>query len=117
MIRRPPRSTLFPYTTLFRSPLRMERHSQNAMAVAEFLQAHPRVNWVNYPGLPDHPTHELARKYHRDGLYGAILGFGIDGGFEAGKSLIDRLELHRLLAKVGVAKRLGIHPASHTHSQ
>src|SRR3712207_2751964 len=98
-------------------PLRMERHSQNAMAVAEFLQAHPRVNWVNYPGLPDHPTHELARKYHRDGLYGAILGFGIDGGFEAGKSLIDRLELHRLLAKVGVAKRLGIHPASHTHSQ
>ena len=98
-------------------PLRMERHSQNAMAVAEFLQGHPRVNWVNYPGLPDHPTHELARKYHRDGLYGAILGFGIDGGLEAGKRFIDRLELHSLLANVGDAKSLVIHPASTTHSQ
>ena len=98
-------------------PLRMERHSQNAMAVAEFLQGHPRVNWVNYPGLPDHPTHEIARKYHRDGLYGAILGFGIDGGLEAGKRFIDRLELHSLLANVGDAKSLVIHPASTTHSQ
>jgi O-acetylhomoserine (thiol)-lyase len=98
-------------------PLRMERHSQNAMAVAEFLQGHPKVNWVNYPGLPDHPTHELAKKYHRDGLYGAILGFGIDGGLEAGKRFIDRLELHSLLANVGDAKSLVIHPASTTHSQ
>jgi O-acetylhomoserine (thiol)-lyase len=97
--------------------LRMERHSQNAMAVAEFLQGHPKVNWVNYPGLPNHPTHELARKYHRDGLYGAILGFGIDGGLEAGKRFIDRLELHSLLANVGDAKSLVIHPASTTHSQ
>jgi O-acetylhomoserine (thiol)-lyase len=97
--------------------LRMERHSQNAMAVAEFLQNHPKVNWVNYPGLPDHPTHDLARKYHRDGLYGAILGFGIEGGFEAGKRFIDRLELHSLLANVGDAKSLVIHPASTTHSQ
>jgi O-acetylhomoserine (thiol)-lyase len=97
--------------------LRMERHSQNAMAVAEFLQSHPRVNWVNYPGLTTHPTHDLARKYHRDGLYGAILGFGIDGGLETGKRFIDRLELHSLLANVGDAKSLVIHPASTTHSQ
>lgn len=98
-------------------PLRMERHSQNALAVAEFLQSHPRVNWVNYPGLPDHPTHDLAHKYHRDGLYGAILGFGIDGGLEEGRRFIDRLQLHSLLANVGDAKSLVIHPASTTHSQ
>src|SRR5215216_2613582 len=77
-------------------PLRMERHSQNALAVAEFLQGHPKVNWVNYPGLPDHPTHELARRYHRPAYFGAILGFGIDGGLEEGRRFIDRLELHSL---------------------
>jgi len=98
-------------------PLRMERHSQNAQAVAEFLQSHDKVNWVNYPGLPDHPTHDLARKYHREGMFGAILGFGIEGGLEAGKKFIDRLELHSLLANVGDAKSLVIHPASTTHSQ
>ena len=98
-------------------PLRMERHSQNAMAVAEFLSNHEKVNWVNYPGLSDHPSHELAKKYHRDGMFGAILGFGIEGGLEAGKKFIDRLELHSLLANVGDAKSLVIHPASTTHSQ
>jgi O-acetylhomoserine (thiol)-lyase len=98
-------------------PLRMERHSQNALAVAEFLQGHPKVRWVNYPGLPDHPTYELAKKYHRNGMYGAILGFGIEGGLEAGKRFIDGLELHSLLANVGDAKSLVIHPASTTHSQ
>ena len=98
-------------------PLRMERHSKNAMAVAEFLQAHPKVGWVNYPGLPDHPGHETAKKYHRGGMYGAILGFGIEGGLEAGKAFIDRLELHSLLANIGDAKSLVIHPASTTHSQ
>jgi O-acetylhomoserine (thiol)-lyase len=98
-------------------PLRMERHSQNAQAVAEFLQGHPKVRWVNYLGLPDHPTHELAKKYHRDGMYGSILGFGIEGGLEAGKRFINRLELHSLLANVGDAKSLVIHPASTTHSQ
>jgi O-acetylhomoserine (thiol)-lyase len=98
-------------------PLRMERHSQNAQAVAEFLRAHDKVNWVNYPGLPDHPTHDLARKYHREGMFGAILGFGIEGGLEAGKRFINALELHSLLANVGDAKSLVIHPASTTHSQ
>jgi O-acetylhomoserine (thiol)-lyase len=98
-------------------PLRMERHSQNAQAVAEFLQMHPKVTWVNYPGLPDHPTHDLARKYHREGMFGAILGFGIEGGLEAGKRFINGLELHSLLANVGDAKSLVIHPASTTHSQ
>jgi O-acetylhomoserine (thiol)-lyase len=98
-------------------PLRMERHSENAMAVAEFLQDHEKVSWVNYPGLSDHPAHDLADKYHRGGMYGAILGFGIEGGLEAGKSFIDRLELHSLLANIGDAKSLVIHPASTTHSQ
>jgi O-acetylhomoserine (thiol)-lyase len=98
-------------------PLRMTRHSENAQAVAEFLQGHEKVNWINYPGLPNHPAHELAQKYHRGGMYGAILGFGIDGGLEAGKRFIDRLELHSLLANVGDAKSLVIHPASTTHSQ
>lgn len=98
-------------------PLRMERHSRNALAVAEFLRDHDRVNWVNYPGLSDHPTHGLAKRYHREGMYGAILGFGIDGGLEAGKQFIDRLGLHSLLANVGDAKSLVIHPASTTHSQ
>ena len=82
-----------------------------------FLQGRPKVNWVNYPGLPDHPSHELAAKYHRGGLYGAILGFGIEGGLEAGKRFIDGLALHSLLANVGDAKSLVIHPASTTHSQ
>jgi O-acetylhomoserine (thiol)-lyase len=98
-------------------PLRMERHSQNAQAVAQFLRGHEKVNWVNYPGLPDHPTYDLARKYHQEGMFGAILGFGIEGGLEAGKRFINALELHSLLANVGDAKSLVIHPASTTHSQ
>jgi O-acetylhomoserine (thiol)-lyase len=98
-------------------PLRMERHSENAQAVAEFLKGHEKVNWVNYPGLPDHPTYDLAQKYHRGGMCGAILGFGIDGGLEAGKQFINKLELHSLLANVGDAKSLVIHPASTTHQQ
>jgi len=97
-------------------PLRMERHSQNALRIAEFLEGHPSVNWVSYPGLTSHPQHELAAKYHTHG-YGAILGFGIKGGLEAGKQLIRHVELFSHLANVGDAKSLIIHPASTTHSQ
>ncbi|MGA6992908.1 MAG: homocysteine synthase [Candidatus Deferrimicrobiaceae bacterium] len=98
-------------------PLRMERHSTNALAVAKFLSKHPNVTWVNYPGLPDHPQHGLAKKYHHRGLYGAILGFGIKGGMEAGKKFIDNVKLHSHLANIGDAKSLVIHPASTTHQQ
>jgi O-acetylhomoserine (thiol)-lyase len=97
-------------------PLRMERHSQNALRIAEFLASHPAVNWVSYPGLKSHPEHELAKKYFIHG-YGAILGFGIKGGLEAGKQLIRHIELFSHLANVGDAKSLIIHPASTTHSQ
>ena len=98
-------------------PLRMERHSQNAMAVVRFLAEHPKVSWVNYPGLPTNPAYDRATKYHRNGLYGAILGFGIKGGLEAGKKLIDNLKIFSHLANIGDAKSLVIHPASTTHSQ
>jgi O-acetylhomoserine (thiol)-lyase len=97
-------------------PLRMERHSQNALRVAEFLESHPAVSWVSYPGLKSHPQHALAEKYFTHG-YGAILGFGIKGGLEAGKSLISHVELFSHLANIGDAKSLIIHPASTTHSQ
>lgn len=97
-------------------PLRMERHSENALAVAEFLKEHPKVNWTIYPGLSDHPTHNLACKYLKGG-FGGIVGFGIEGGLEAGKKFIDSLKLFSHLANVGDAKSLAIHPASTTHSQ
>jgi O-acetylhomoserine (thiol)-lyase len=97
-------------------PLRVERHSTNALQVAEFLNGHPLVEWVNYPGLADHPSHELAGKYLH-GKYGAILGFGIKGGLEAGRKFIDSVELLSHLANIGDAKTLVIHPASTTHQQ
>ncbi len=97
-------------------PLRMERHSQNALRVAEFLQTHPAVSWVNYPGLENNPERTLAQKYFTHG-YGAIVGFGIKGGLEAGKQLIRHIELFSHLANIGDAKSLIIHPASTTHSQ
>ena len=97
--------------------LRMERHSANALAVARFLEGHPNVSWVNYPGLTTHPSHALAKKYHHRGLYGAILGFGIKGGMEAGKKFIESLKLFSHLANIGDAKSLVIHPASTTHQQ
>jgi len=98
-------------------PLRMERHSTNAMAVARFLSTHPNVTWVNYPGMENHPQHALAKKYHHRQLYGAILGFGIKGGMEAGKKFIDGVKLLSHLANIGDAKSLVIHPASTTHQQ
>jgi len=98
-------------------PLRMERHSQNAAAVARYLTEHPKVTWVNYPGMPTHPAYQTASKYHRGGCFGAILGFGITGGSEAGRRFIDNLALFSHLANVGDAKSLAIHPATTTHSQ
>jgi O-acetylhomoserine (thiol)-lyase len=98
-------------------PLRMERHSTNALAVATYLTEHSKVSWVNYPGLPSHPAYATAAKYHRDGLFGAMLGFGVKGGLEAGKTFIESVKLFSHLANVGDAKSLVIHPASTTHSQ
>jgi len=98
-------------------PLRMERHSQNAMAVARFLTEHPKVAWVNYPGLPAHPAYKTASKYHRNGLYGAILGFGVRGGREAGRKVVESTKIFSHLANIGDAKSLIIHPATTTHSQ
>jgi len=96
--------------------LRMERHVQNAQALAEWLEKHPAVTWVNYPGLPSHPHYQAAKKYLPKGA-GAILGFGVKGGKEAGVKLINNVKLLSHLANVGDAKTLIIHPASTTHSQ
>ena len=96
--------------------LRVQRHSENALAVALFLEKHPAVTWVNYPGLTSHASHASAKKYLHNG-YGAILTFGIKGGGVAGRKLIDNVKLFSLLANVGDAKSLIIHPASTTHLQ
>ncbi|HLY39572.1 MAG TPA: homocysteine synthase [Terracidiphilus sp.] len=96
--------------------LRMERHSQNALAVAKHLEGHPGVEWVNYPGLESSKYHARAKKYLPNGQ-GALITFGIRGGYEAGKKLIDSLELFSLVANIGDAKSLVIHPASTTHQQ
>lgn len=96
--------------------LRMDRHVANAEKVAEHLNAHAAVKWVMHPSLPNHPDHERAKQYLPKGA-GAILGFGIEGGVEAGKKFIDNLKLFSHLANVGDAKSLAIHPGSTTHSQ
>lgn len=96
--------------------LRIPRHGENALAVAEFLEWHPRVGWVNYPGLTSSPEKVRADKYLKHGA-GAIVGFGIEGGLEAGKKFIEALKLVSHLANVGDAKTLAIHPATTTHQQ
>lgn len=96
--------------------LRVQRHSDNALAVAKYLESHPKVAWVAYPGLESHPTHENAKNQLQHGFGGTVV-FGINGGLEAGKTLINSVELFSHLANVGDAKSLIIHPASTTHSQ
>lgn len=96
--------------------LRMERHSENAMAVAEYLEDHPAVTWINYPGLESHPTHDMASKY-LDGGYGGMITFGLEGGYDAAQATVENADLASLLANVGDAKTLIIHPASTTHQQ
>jgi len=96
--------------------LRMPRHSENALKIAQWLEGHKSVSWVNYPGLPSHPDHNLAKKYMPDGQ-GAILGFGIKGGKEAGVKFINSVKLASHLANIGDSKTLVIHPASTTHQQ
>ncbi|HEX9920306.1 MAG TPA: O-acetylhomoserine aminocarboxypropyltransferase/cysteine synthase family protein, partial [Candidatus Methylomirabilis sp.] len=97
-------------------PLRVRKHSENALKLAQFLKGHPLVQWVNYPGLEEHPSHQLAVKYLK-GNFGGLLGFGIRGGLGAGKRFIESVTLLSHLANIGDAKTLVIHPASTTHQQ
>jgi O-acetylhomoserine (thiol)-lyase len=96
--------------------LRVQRHVDNTLAVARYLEQHPAVEWVNYPGLPSHPSYERAKRYLPKGA-GAVLGFGIKGGRQAGRTFIDSLKIFSHLANVGDVRSLAIHPASTTHSQ
>ncbi len=97
-------------------PLRMQRHCDNAQAVAEYLSTHPKVGWVSYPGLPDDPNHALQERYSPKGA-GAVFTFGLKGGYEAGVKFVEGLELFSHLANIGDTKSLVIHPASTTHRQ
>ncbi len=96
--------------------LRVQRHNDNAISLAEWLEKHPAVTWVSHPSLPSHPSHELAKKYLRHG-FGSVLTFGIKGGREAGRRFIDSVKLASHLANVGDAKTLVIHPSTTTHQQ
>jgi len=97
--------------------LRVDRHCENAMQLATWLSRHPKVSWVNYPGLEGHPSHKTTLQYVRQGRYGAMLNFGATDGLEGGRKFIDNVKLASLLANVGDAKTLVIHPASTTHQQ
>lgn len=96
-------------------PLRMVKHSENALEVAEFLRSHPKVEWVRYPGLPDDPAGALARKYLKNG-FGGMVVFGVKGGSAAAVRLVDSIRLFSLLANVGDAKSLIIHPSGQHHT-
>jgi O-acetylhomoserine (thiol)-lyase len=97
-------------------PVRMAKHSENALKVAEYLENHPKVSWVRYPGLKDDPSHSVASKYLKRG-FGGMVVFGIKGGYDAAVKLIDTIKLFSHLANVGDAKSLILHPASTSHSQ
>ncbi|MEX1063498.1 MAG: PLP-dependent transferase, partial [Balneolaceae bacterium] len=97
--------------------LRAERHTENALKLAEWLKARDNVSWVNYTGLPEHPDHAKAKKYLHKNRYGAVLTFGVTGGYDAAREFIEAVELASHLANVGDAKTLVIHPASTTHQQ
>jgi O-acetylhomoserine/O-acetylserine sulfhydrylase len=96
--------------------LRAERHAQNALALAQWLEKNPHVSWVSYPGLESHPSHELAKKYLKRG-FGGVLSFGVKGGGAAGSQVVDGFKLISNLANVGDSKTLAIHPWSTTHEQ
>lgn len=96
--------------------LRCERHAQNAIALAQYLEKSPYVSWVSYPGLKDHPSHELANKYLKRG-FGGVLSFGVKGGGAAGSQVVDGFKLISNLANVGDSKTLAIHPWTTTHEQ
>lgn len=97
--------------------LRVERHAENALKLAKWLEANENVAWVCFPGLESHPDHQLSKKYLREGMYGSVLTFGIKGGAEAGKAFVNNVKLASLLANIGDAKTLVIHPSSTTHQQ
>jgi O-acetylhomoserine (thiol)-lyase len=97
-------------------PLRQRKHSENALKVAQFLKQHPLVSWVVYPGLPDNPNHKIAAKYLK-GNYGGLVGFGIKGGKDSGRKLIESVKLFSHLVNIGDTKSLIVHPASTTHQQ
>jgi len=98
-------------------PLRLARHNENALKVAKFLESHPNVAWVRYPGLNDDPTHKIADKYVKGNGYGGVVVFGPKGGYEAAVKIVDNIKLFSNLANVGDAKSLILHPASTSHSQ
>ena len=98
-------------------PLRMERHSSNALKLAEFLRNHPKVSWVNYPGLPDNPENAMVKKYFTGGMASGVLCFGVKGGRAAGEKVMNSLKLAAIVVHVADTRTGVLHPASMTHRQ